>query len=210
VVQVQQGSLYPALHRLERRGWLRAKWTTTENNRKAKYYEISAAGRRQLAAETESWRKLADAIARPCGRCGALLGSRWWLQPAGYGDTSIATSAGPAAIIGAEMAGEVDARILLFTMTISIGSGIFFGIVPALRSTRVRPPEAFDSASAGLQQAMSNTVRRPWFGNSLVVAQVALAVVLLIGAGLFMRTLINLKSINTDGCFALRVVAATS
>jgi PadR family transcriptional regulator, regulatory protein PadR len=63
VVQVQQGSLYPALHRLERRGWLRAKWTTTENNRKAKYYEISAAGRKQLAAETESWRKLAGAVA---------------------------------------------------------------------------------------------------------------------------------------------------
>lgn len=63
VVQVQQGSLYPALHRLERRGWLRAKWATTENNRKAKYYEITGAGRKQLAAEAESWRKLAVAVA---------------------------------------------------------------------------------------------------------------------------------------------------
>ncbi len=63
VVQVQQGSLYPALHRLERRGWLRAKWATTENNRKAKYYEITGSGRKQLAAEAESWRKLAVAVA---------------------------------------------------------------------------------------------------------------------------------------------------
>ena len=63
VVHVQQGSLYPALHRLERRGWLRAKWATTENNRRAKYYEITAAGRKQLAAESASWRKLAGAVA---------------------------------------------------------------------------------------------------------------------------------------------------
>jgi len=63
VVQVQQGSLYPALHRLERRGWLRPKWATTENNRRAKYYGITAAGRRQLAAEAQSWRKLAGAVA---------------------------------------------------------------------------------------------------------------------------------------------------
>jgi PadR family transcriptional regulator, regulatory protein PadR len=63
VVQVQQGSLYPALHRLERRGWMRAKWATTENNRRAKYYEISATGRKQLAAEAQSWRNLAGAVA---------------------------------------------------------------------------------------------------------------------------------------------------
>jgi PadR family transcriptional regulator, regulatory protein PadR len=62
-VQVQQGSLYPALHRLERRGWLRPKWSTTENNRRAKYYEITAAGRKQLANEADSWRKLAAAVA---------------------------------------------------------------------------------------------------------------------------------------------------
>ncbi len=63
VVQVQQGSLYPALHRLERRGWLRAKWGTSENNRRAKYYELTAAGRKQLEQESKSWRKLAGAIA---------------------------------------------------------------------------------------------------------------------------------------------------
>jgi PadR family transcriptional regulator, regulatory protein PadR len=63
VVQVQQGSLYPALHRLERRGWLRAKWGVSDNNRKAKYYELTAAGRKQLAAEANSWRKLAGAVA---------------------------------------------------------------------------------------------------------------------------------------------------
>jgi transcriptional regulator len=62
VVQVQQGSLYPALHRMERRGWMRAKWATTENNRRAKYYEITAAGRKQLAVEEQSWRKLAGAV----------------------------------------------------------------------------------------------------------------------------------------------------
>lgn len=62
-VQVQQGSLYPALHRLERRGWLRPHWATTESNRRAKYYELTAAGRKQLMAETKSWRKLAAAVA---------------------------------------------------------------------------------------------------------------------------------------------------
>jgi transcriptional regulator len=63
VVQVQQGSLYPALHRLERRGWLRAKWAVTGNNRRAKYYALTAAGEKQLAVETQSWRKLAGAVA---------------------------------------------------------------------------------------------------------------------------------------------------
>lgn len=61
-VQVQQGSLYPSLHRLERRGWLRAKWQMTENNRRAKYYEITAAGRKQLLNETDLWRRLAAAV----------------------------------------------------------------------------------------------------------------------------------------------------
>lgn len=63
VVQVQQGSLYPALHRLERRGWLRGKWGTSDNNRRAKYYEITGAGRKQLETEMRSWRKLAGAVA---------------------------------------------------------------------------------------------------------------------------------------------------
>jgi transcriptional regulator len=61
-VQVQQGSLYPALHRLERRGRIKAHWATSENNRRAKYYELTAAGRRQLETETQAWRRLAAAV----------------------------------------------------------------------------------------------------------------------------------------------------
>ena len=62
-VQVQQGSLYPALHRMERRGWIKARWGTSENNRRAKFYELTPLGRRQLEAETRAWRKLAAAVA---------------------------------------------------------------------------------------------------------------------------------------------------
>jgi PadR family transcriptional regulator, regulatory protein PadR len=61
-IQVQQGSLYPALHRLERRGWIKAKWAISENNRRAKYYELTSQGRKQLEAETAAWRKLTDAV----------------------------------------------------------------------------------------------------------------------------------------------------
>src|SRR6201997_2706275 len=64
VLLIQQGSLYPALHRLERRGWIKAKWGTSENNRRAKYYELTKAGREQLERETDSWKKLAAAVAR--------------------------------------------------------------------------------------------------------------------------------------------------
>jgi PadR family transcriptional regulator, regulatory protein PadR len=64
VVQVQQGSLYPALHRLERRGWIRACWKASENNRRARYYELTRSGRKQLEAEERSWRKLAAVIGR--------------------------------------------------------------------------------------------------------------------------------------------------
>lgn len=64
VLRVQQGSLYPALHRLERRGWIRAQWGTSENNRRAKYYELTAKGRRQLEVESEAWRRLAGAMAQ--------------------------------------------------------------------------------------------------------------------------------------------------
>ena len=64
VLRVQQGSLYPALHRLERRSWIKAKWGTSENNRRAKYYELTASGRKQLDAEQDSWRKLAAAVAQ--------------------------------------------------------------------------------------------------------------------------------------------------
>uniref|UniRef100_Q01X60 Transcriptional regulator, PadR family n=1 Tax=Solibacter usitatus (strain Ellin6076) TaxID=234267 RepID=Q01X60_SOLUE len=67
VLQIQQGSLYPALHRLERRGWIKAHWGTSENNRRAKYYELTKSGRRQLATEKESWQKLTAAVAQVLG-----------------------------------------------------------------------------------------------------------------------------------------------
>ena len=62
VLRIQQGSLYPALHRLERRGWIKAKWGTSENNRRAKYYELTKSGRKQLEAEESAWRKLIAAV----------------------------------------------------------------------------------------------------------------------------------------------------
>jgi transcriptional regulator len=64
VLQVQQGSLYPALHRLERRGWIKARWGASENNRRAKFYELTRNGRKQLEAEADAWRKLAAAVAQ--------------------------------------------------------------------------------------------------------------------------------------------------
>ena len=63
VLQVQQGSLYPALHRLEKRGWLAADWGESENGRQAKFYRLSAQGRRQLASEEETWNRLSNAVA---------------------------------------------------------------------------------------------------------------------------------------------------
>jgi PadR family transcriptional regulator, regulatory protein PadR len=62
VVQVNQGSLYPALHRLEQKGWLRSEWKQSETGREAKFYSLTAAGRKQLAAEKESWTRLAGAV----------------------------------------------------------------------------------------------------------------------------------------------------
>ncbi|MGA2851135.1 MAG: PadR family transcriptional regulator [Terracidiphilus sp.] len=62
VLQVQQGSLYPALHRLEKRGWLAADWGESENGRQAKFYRLSAAGRKQLATEEETWNRLSKAV----------------------------------------------------------------------------------------------------------------------------------------------------
>lgn len=61
-LQIGQGSLYPALHRLERKGWIKAKWGTSDNNRKAKFYELTASGRKRLDTETAAWRKLARVI----------------------------------------------------------------------------------------------------------------------------------------------------
>ena len=63
-VQVQQGSLYPALHRLERRGWINARWSASENNRRAKYYQLTRTGRARLETETTAWRKLVAAVDR--------------------------------------------------------------------------------------------------------------------------------------------------
>ncbi len=62
-LQVQQGSLYPALHRLEKRGWLRAEWRTTESGREAKFYALTPAGRKQLDVERTEWSRLSQAIA---------------------------------------------------------------------------------------------------------------------------------------------------
>jgi len=64
VLQVEHGSLYPALHRLEDRGWIASFWGTSENNRKAKYYRLTAAGRKQLGEETSRWDRLVHAINR--------------------------------------------------------------------------------------------------------------------------------------------------
>jgi len=63
-LQIGQGSLYPALHRLEYRGWIKAEWASSENNRRAKFYSLTAAGRRQLKAQVKNWGRIAAAIAR--------------------------------------------------------------------------------------------------------------------------------------------------
>ena len=64
VLQVEQGSLYPALHRLADRGWVASYWGTSENNRKAKYYKLTAAGRKQLISQTSRWEQVVGAIGR--------------------------------------------------------------------------------------------------------------------------------------------------
>lgn len=69
LLQVNQGSLYPALHRLEEQGWIESEWGTSENNRRAKFYRLTPDGQTQLELETESWRQYADAV-------------RWVLQSA--------------------------------------------------------------------------------------------------------------------------------
>lgn len=62
VLQIQQGSLYPALHRLEHQGWIKADWKESENNRRAKYYSLTAAGRKRLKQELDNWHRLSNAI----------------------------------------------------------------------------------------------------------------------------------------------------
>ncbi len=66
-LQVNQGSLYPALHRLTREGWIRSEWRTTENNRRARYYLLTPAGARQLGLERETWSRLSEAVERIMG-----------------------------------------------------------------------------------------------------------------------------------------------
>lgn len=61
-LEIEEGALYPALHRLSRRGWVTSEWGTSENNRRAKYYRLTAKGRRQLREETEQWRRYAAAV----------------------------------------------------------------------------------------------------------------------------------------------------
>jgi PadR family transcriptional regulator PadR len=63
ILRVEEGSLYPALHRMEQTGWVSAEWGISENNRRARYYRLTAAGRKQLAKEEESWRELTGAVA---------------------------------------------------------------------------------------------------------------------------------------------------
>lgn len=62
-LEIQQGSLYPALYRLEHQGWITSEWGESENNRKAKYYRLTAAGKRKLQSETENWNRMTDVIA---------------------------------------------------------------------------------------------------------------------------------------------------
>jgi transcriptional regulator len=67
LLRVEEGSLYPALHRLEQEGWVRAEWGKTEKNREARFYSLTATGRKQLAQEEESWRRLTEGVARVIG-----------------------------------------------------------------------------------------------------------------------------------------------
>ncbi|HET7632376.1 MAG TPA: PadR family transcriptional regulator [Gemmatimonadaceae bacterium] len=64
LLRVEEGSLYPALHRMQQDGWIKGKWGTTDKNRQARFYTITAAGRKQLAAEQEGWARLTDGVAR--------------------------------------------------------------------------------------------------------------------------------------------------
>src|SRR5271168_5154889 len=67
LLRVEEGSLYPALHRMEQQGWVRAEWDKTEKNRDARFYSLTAKGRKQLAQEEESWARLTEGVARVIG-----------------------------------------------------------------------------------------------------------------------------------------------
>src|ERR1700730_17047643 len=69
ILRVEEGSLYPALHRMEEGGWIKAKWLTTENKRRARVYEITSAGRKQLEEEESRWRAVSAAVAHVLQRC---------------------------------------------------------------------------------------------------------------------------------------------
>ncbi|HKA90518.1 MAG TPA: PadR family transcriptional regulator [Haliangiales bacterium] len=75
-LEIDDGALYPALHRLEDRGWIFSAWATTENNRKAKYYQLTADGRRQLRTEVTAWQKFAEAMHRIVAAATAPVGSQ--------------------------------------------------------------------------------------------------------------------------------------
>jgi PadR family transcriptional regulator PadR len=79
VLQIGQGSLYPALHRLEYKGWIQADWGSSENNRRAKFYSLTATGRKQLETELETWERLSAAIGLVLGRSGGDGMMREWL-----------------------------------------------------------------------------------------------------------------------------------
>jgi PadR family transcriptional regulator PadR len=72
VLQIEQGSLYPALHRLEDRGWVSSYWGTSENNRKARFYRLTATGRKQLHLQTHRWQSMVDAIGRVLANAGKV------------------------------------------------------------------------------------------------------------------------------------------
>jgi PadR family transcriptional regulator, regulatory protein PadR len=76
VLEVEQGSLYPALHRLEDRGWVSSYWGASENNRKAKFYRLTTAGKKQLGRETSRWRQMTRAIGRSAERDRVVSGGR--------------------------------------------------------------------------------------------------------------------------------------
>ena len=74
VLQIEQGSLYPALHRLEDRGWVASSWGASENNRRARFYRLTAAGRKQLTRQTNRWRAMVEAIGRVLSHAGHPAG----------------------------------------------------------------------------------------------------------------------------------------
>jgi len=73
VLQIEQGSLYPALHRLEDRGWVSSCWGASENNRRARFYRLTAAGRKRLTVETNRWESMVEAIGRVLGQAGRAV-----------------------------------------------------------------------------------------------------------------------------------------